>query len=51
MVEGPKKLLYLWARINNTERKISFIWETIKYLGTVDLLDITLDKNMNLGKS
>lgn len=47
-VETPKNSIYLQARVKNTEMKLCFTWKTIKYLDTVDLLDIALAKIINL---
>ena len=45
-----KNSIYLQVRVKNTEMKLCFTWKTIKYLDTVDLLDITSAKIINLRK-
>ena len=48
MVANPKKVqLTFLARNKSTEKKISFVGKGIKSSSTVELLGITLDKNLN----
>ena len=48
MVANLKKIqLMFLARNTNIEKETSFAGKAIKYSSTVELLDITLDKNFN----
>ena len=48
MVANPKKFqLMFLARNNSIEKEMPFIGKAIKSSSTVELLNITLDKNLN----
>ena len=48
MVANPKKFqLMFLARIKSIEKETSFVGKAIKSSSTIELLEITLDKNLN----
>ena len=52
MVANPQKIqLMFLARNKSIEKEMSFVGKAIKSSSTVDLLGITLDKNLNVKKS
>ena len=48
MVANPKtsRLMFL-SRNKSNEKEMSLVGKAIKFFSTVELLDITLDKNLN----
>ena len=48
MVANPKKFQLMLSARNKSEKEISFVGKQIKSSSTVELLGITLDKNLNL---
>ena len=48
MVANPKKFQLMLLARNKSKKEISFVGKQIKSSSTVELLGITLDKNLNL---